>query len=626
MNSQSTAGGTPGQDFNPWEGGTEGADKENDALCEMQEAVQNSVTWRKDAKYDDDWVRLIKLYSGQYEYEELAGYDDVVAPNMIFSTANVIIPSVSVNYPKITVTPRQEIMLPNAAIVEAVSNYEWQHNDVHVEFGLAVKDFVLLGHGWCKCTWLYATEDQPLNPQEYQDAIQQALLELQQAHEMSLQAGLPTDDLPSDQEVVDSVPKTKTVVKDDRANVERISPFDIFVDPTATRERNMRWIAQRMYVPLEKARKRADWDRQARKMLTGHAMSEIKKEQDLSRPQEQLDKEPDFAIVWEFYDLLGNTVSTFAEGCDRFLSKPIKIDLPFDHPFVMLKNYEVPDRFYPIGDIEPIVSLQLELAMTRTQMINDRKRFRRMYLMRPDSLGPDAMDQVLGGDDNIIVEVKDDRPFADVFAAVTTSSLPPEFYNQTAMMLDDINIVTGVTEYQRGAVAEVRRTATEANMIQDGANARSASKLAIVERSIGEVAKKIVALSQQFLTSESVVRIIGPNDAMSWQQYTADDLQGEYDFSVEAGSTQPQNESSRRQSAMQLMDAMTPFMGTVVDPRKMAEYILRTGFGIKTPNEFMIDPQILLQSGINPATGQPLGSPPPGAPGANAAPPAPPQG
>jgi len=171
--------------------------------------------------------------------------------------------------------------------------------------------------------------------------------------------------------------------------------------------------------------------------------------------------------------------------------------------------------------------------------------------------------------------------------------------------------VSGVSEYQRGNQPEIRRTATEAAMINDGANARSADKLSIVERAIGDVAERVVKLTQEFLTSDSVARIIGPDGAAQWVQYTADDIQGEYDFTVEAGSTQPQNESSRRQAALQLMDAMAPYIGTVVDPYKMAEYVLREGFGVKNPMDFMIPPP---QPMIDPATGQPMIDPNTGQP------------
>ena len=43
----------------------------------------------------------------------------------------------------------------------------------------------------------------------------------------------------------------------------------------------------------------------------------------------------------------------------------------------MLRNYDVPDYFYPMGDLESIESLQLELDKTRSQMMNARKRYAR---------------------------------------------------------------------------------------------------------------------------------------------------------------------------------------------------------------------------------------------------------
>ena len=40
----------------------------------------------------------------------------------------------------------------------------------------------------------------------------------------------------------------------------------------------------------------------------------------------------------------------------------------YGQPFVMLRNYDVPDYFYPMGDLEAIESLQLELDKTRSQI------------------------------------------------------------------------------------------------------------------------------------------------------------------------------------------------------------------------------------------------------------------
>jgi hypothetical protein len=128
-------------------------------------------------------------------------------------------------------------------------------------------------------------------------------------------------------------------------------------------------------------------------------------------------------------------------------------------------------------------------------------------------------------------------------------------------------------------------------MIQDGANARSADKLAKVELAVGEVAQRCVQLCQEFLSTDQVAKIVGPDGSLMWVPFNQDTVQGEFDFVVEAGSTQPQNESFRRQSAMQLLDAMAPFISAgVVDPSKLAEHVLRNGFGIKDPGSFLMPP------------------------------------
>ena len=44
-----------------------------------------------------------------------------------------------------------------------------------------------------------------------------------------------------------------------------------------------------------------------------------------------------------------------------FLIKPRPMPYAKGHPFEMLRNYEVADHFYPIGDVEQIEPLQLEL-------------------------------------------------------------------------------------------------------------------------------------------------------------------------------------------------------------------------------------------------------------------------
>lgn len=597
--------------------GDENMEKASRKVESYQSKVEGAMKWRRDAKYDDKWSKIIKIYANQYDYPELSGYDDIIAPNMLFSTANVIIPSIMVNYPKITVTARKPEDQPSARVVEAMANYNWEHYNFQEEVRMVTKDFVTLGHGIAKVTWVLREEERELERDEWVSAVQQALLEVAEGKDSAEAAGMDVQ-FPTDEEVVGAVSTKQMFVVEDHAHVERVSPFDIYIDPDATRLKDARWIAQRIYMPLAEARNKEGWSAAARKRLKGTAMSDAKKDYDLMFTGEERGRDATFAVIWEYYDMVHGKMCVFAEGCDMFLSAPADFPYPFGHPFVFGLNYLVPEKLYPIGDLEAILPLQMELAFTRTQMVNDRKRFRRMYMYKPEVLGPDGLAALLSSDDNAMIPIDTDGAFGDALAPIATTPLPPEFYNQTAMILDDINMVSGVTEYQRGQVAEVRRTATEAAMIQDMSNARSADKLTIIEKMISDIAQRCVQLAQEFLTTDQVAKVTGPNGAVAWMPYTREDVQGEFDFHVEAGSTQPMNDTFRRQSAMQLLDVMAPFISAgVVDPAKLAQHVMREGFGIKDTDQFMMQQQ-------QPGMGGPPGAP--GGPQSVGMPPMPPGG
>ncbi|MFN9959364.1 MAG: hypothetical protein ACK55I_40250, partial [bacterium] len=156
--------------------------------------------------------------------------------------------------------------------------------------------------------------------------------------------------------------------------------------------------------------------------------------------------------------------------------------------------------------------------------------------------------------------------------------------------------MSGVSEYMRGGMPEIRRTATEAGIIQDNANARSSEKLAIIEISIAECARRLVAIAQQYMTGEQVVRISGQGAKPLWLTFDKDYISGEFDYEVEAGSTAPVNESFKRQMALQVVNAMAPFAGAgIIDMPKLANYVLEQGFGIRSAASFVVQPQMPAQ-------------------------------
>lgn len=568
-------------------------------LEDAQERVRKCKQWRESESLDQTWRRLNDLYRGKHFPVTSLSKQDLISVNLAFSTVNVIAPSVAVNYPKIVVQANKPEDRDRAVFVEAVINHQWKHHDFRTPFRRAVKDFLIFGHGWVKVGWKFVEQEQTVTENERDGLIQNAIMEANQFAQQYPEQAL---ELPTDAEIIANVPESIMRIVEDQPFVERVSPFDVYVDPEATCMEDAKWIAQRIVRPLAMAKEDKRYKPAARKRLS---LSNV--ESDVTYTDSYDDKRQyvdDRVVIWEYYDITKNTLSVYAQDGDEFLIDPIEMPYAYGQPFVMLRNYDVPDNFYPMGDLEALEPLQLELDKTRSQLMNDRKRYARKYLYHERSFGPEGREALESEDDGRLVPVVDEnKPLSEVVMPMPQVPVSPEIYNYSQIIENDINTVSGISEYARGAMPEIRRTATEASIVADAQNARSADKLAIVEICISLVARRVVQLMQQFMTGEEMARVAMKGGDSAFVPYTREEIVGEYDFTVQAGSTQPMNETIRKQQAISLMNAVAPLVGTVIDPAALAMHVLEFGFGIQEPDKFLMQqapPEMMAEEGEMP--------------------------
>jgi hypothetical protein len=542
--------------------------------------IDYAKRWRTGENYDQLWQRLINLYRGK-QYRG-ASTGDRLLVNISFSTINTLAPAVSIGRPKINVNPRKPEDGDKAIVTESIINYWWGHYGCQPEFQRAVKDYLILGHGWVKTGYRFV-EEAKLDDIEY------------------------SADEAAGPETTDDV-EAQTIIREDRPFLERVDPFEMYVDPDATSVNDMRWIAQRTRRPLKDAKIDKRYDAAARKELSPSGYQKYGN-QDVGymSAQQAFTSNPDNAYcdIYEYYNIDTGEMCVFSDsGGDKFLIKPIKMPYEFGHPFFMLRNYEVPGFFYPMGELEAIEPLQYELNETRTQMMLHRKRYSRKWLFQESAFDDDGRQALASDEDNVIVPVKSGENLNNVVVPMPALINPPEFYNQSSLITNDIDRVSGVSEYQRGAIPETTRTAREASIIAEAGNARVAEKLVAIENAIAQCASNLIMLAQQFMTGEQTVRIVGTESAPVWLTFDKDYISGEFDYTVEAGSTAPRNEAFRRDMALQMVSAMQPFaQAGLVNLPKLAEYVLGIGFGVKDPSSFLQEP---------PAPEAPPEGPPPG--------------
>jgi hypothetical protein len=532
-------------------------------LSNQRGRVEYAKKWRNNESYDQLWQRLINLYRGR-QYRGMATGDRLLV-NICFSTINTLLPSVSIGRPKILVNPRKPEDGDKAIVTESIINYWWEHYDCQSEFQRAVKDYLIIGHGWVKTGYRFVEESK--------------LDKIEDTADEAAENG-PTGEVES-----------SFIIREDRPFLERVNPFDMFVDPDANNMDDARWIAQRTRRPFKDVQNDPRYEAAARKEVSASSYRAYT-DSNFNSTYDPTNTDDSYCDIYEYYDINTGEMSVFADSGDKFLIKPVKMPYVFGHPFYMLRNYDIPNFFYPMGELEAIEPLQYELNETRTQMMNHRKRYSRKWLIQESAFDDMGRQMLASDDDNVMVPVKGNENLNNVAVPMPALINPPEFYNQSALIQNDIDRVSGVSEYQRGAIPDTTRTAREASIIAEASNSRAAEKLVDMEIAIAKCASNLIMLAQQYLTGEETIRIIGTESSPVWLTFDKDYISGQFDFTVEAGSTAPRNEAFRRDMALQIVSAMQPFaQAGLVNLPKLAEYVLGTGFGVKNAQSFLTQPQ-----------------------------------
>ena len=204
-------------------------------LQQHRDKIEASRRWRQNEGYVSTWTRMIDLYRGRqlHQQDPETAYDQAMV-NLAFSIQNIIVASVTTQHPKFTVSANVIGQDDQATIAEAVLNYAWRHYGFHTEFQNAVNDMCMVGHGWLKIGWRYKeeTEKQTLSAEEQYGQVMQAQAQLEQ---VAAQAPEQAAELPTNDQIEAAVGPTQeqTIVTEDDPFVERVSPFDVVIDPEA---------------------------------------------------------------------------------------------------------------------------------------------------------------------------------------------------------------------------------------------------------------------------------------------------------------------------------------------------------------------------------------------------------
>lgn len=483
------------------------------------------------------WKDFLNEFKGRFSITN-GSVDIQINPlNFIFAYVKTEIPALYLRDPHIKVNPKREASVESAKILELALNYLWRHKKIKRENKKNIQDGKLIGHSWFKTGY---------------------------------------------------TGQTGTVEDGNGNTIETIESEDFFgyrvpwdciaynkgaIDPP----HDCNWVSHTVWAPLEDVKSNPRYKNTERLTAQKKDNNYFNTTDDTTTPN---DFDEAMVCLKEVWDIKKRQVFTVSDGIDDYLEAPKP--WPYEmkgFPFSYLNFNPVNDEPYGLPDVYMFEPQVLELMKIRAMMLDHLKRFNRQLITTPNNFSPEQKDALMLGVTATVVEAKEPQ---NVFP-IPYPALQTDIYGIEERLKEDMINISGQSPQERGASQKTStRTFGELQQIAKGAENRRGEQIDLVEGFVEEIAAKFVALLQQFADMPYYVRVTGkmPDEIMkalserpSAQMqgavtsangftFTKEDIQGEFDIEVVAGSTAPLDRQNKMAVLMQILEIL-PQLGAI---------------------------------------------------------------
>ena len=548
-------------------------------------------------RLDELWTLCQDMYTGLYvNPRDVTEHGDYVKTGLIKSTVDILFASTSKRRPKLLVHPNRLEDVGPARMAQSLVNHWWRRLGVHPQFRHAWLDTLLFGNGWLKTRWYEETEEReaPMPPEEDIEALASSAAAMSGA----LGEALPEAEFRA--EVSKQMRgEPQTVVLASHPLVHRVSPFDMWLDPSSDSLDDANWVCQRVRKTLDEVHSDETYKKSVRMAVTPTAKDTLDVRSSGNRggyylSSDTYDLSRDVE-VYEFWDIERRLFGVWADGGEEYLIKPSPWPFP-DQPFEMMTLYRVPDEPYAMGEVQPLLSLEDEANATRTQILENRRNLAPKYMVAAKALSENNMAALASNRPGEVVELRTAHSSPrEAIMPLQMQPIPYDLYNVVPMIRGDIDRLASLDDIQRGSDGEIRKSATEAAIRHRVSQSRSGEKAEIVEESATRIAGRMISMAQLFLRKPAVIRITGSDmedDAAQFESIGDKKLASgeEFDFSVEVGSMAIRDDTAAREEALALFQTLSPLAGEVVNPAMMVTNLL-AAFDVKEPEKWLVQQQ-----------------------------------
>lgn len=534
-----------------------------------------SIAKKAHKLHTEEWDRFIRMYrqgsSRNLNVQKAdRGHDkrQKMIANYVFNNIQSILSATHDKRAEINLLPRgKDDEGENTDKTQALIDYDFDKQLLYEKTNSYVyPDSLLTGQGYVKIFWDLDTEKEEKTRKVLKEKTKGFIRKRKVTEEA--------------EETYEEERPTK-----DDAEITVINPYRLFKTPDGDNIKEVSWVFEE--IPMEKDKADAEFKQEF------EADYEVETYKDWRAEDENIVEDDTKRVrIYEGWGEVMGKDGKMKKVKVEFTDKKLLTveDNPFDHqenPYEELINYIDFHSPYGISEVKYIEQLQNELDRTRKVISEHNKKMvnpqRRVEQGAVDNKG---LEQLRDPRSGVVVEVKPGKMGA--IQDIMPGQLGADIYNYDGILRDDMARATGINEYESGGNERQVESATGIAVMSEATQRRIREKVRRLERFYEAVAKKLIALYKQYGDRERVVRITG-DPTKKWEEFTPQDVIGEYDYIAEAGSTMPINKEAR--AARWLKIYQTFGDNEFINKYELTREALKESGEIKDVDKYMTEPE-----------------------------------
>ena len=236
-------------------------------------------------------------------------------------------------------------------------------------------------------------------------------------------------------------------------------------------------------------------------------------------------------------------------------------------PFVLMKNYDVPFKFWGTGEVEQILSPQMYINELTNQIIDNAKNTANMQWIidKNSGIGQGKLTNRPG----LVIRK---NPGSEV-RRDTPPPMPSYVRETIDVMKADIQDISGVLDSLKGEKQTGVVAASAILALQEASQSRIRLKIKIMESNLTELANMVYSRMQQFWKLDRWVRVTDIEGNPTFRQIGTEVLSNDFDVKVMAGSTMPVNKNAMMDLMIRLAQTNAEDGLPMVDRKAILEYL-----------------------------------------------------